>query len=179
MDIGWDMLCVKISLILSEISHLRRRFRRHVFEDFSMSIRIWDMWGPDYSYFIWMMTQIIQLCFVCIYISIYPSRRGVFGGRMTRQWKSLFRWYNATILSKHTLESYFCLHMVCNGWEAHKMMCAERIQTFRPICLYFDSNRLRGLRRVPSESARRLIIESSFEHQSRSPTYLNMTCVQG
>ena len=116
--------------------------------------------------------------FVSTYLST-PHGEGVFGGLMTRQWKSLFRWYNATILSKHTLESYFCLHMVCNGWEAHKMMCAERIQTFRPICLYFDSNRLRGLRRVPSESARRLIIESSFEHQSRSPTYLNMTCVQG
>ena len=67
------------------------------------------------------------------------------------------------ILSQHTLESYFGLHRVCNDYEAHKMMRAVRIQTFRPIFLYLDSNRLRGLRRVPSESARRLIIEFSFE----------------
>ena len=59
------------------------------------------------------------------------------------------------------------------------MMYAVRIQTFRPIFLYFDSNRLRGLCRVPSESARRPIIESSFEQQYRSSTHLNMTCVQG
>ena len=178
LDIVWDVLCVEISLLLSEISRLRRSISKTHFRGFldiyqnlrhvkPRLIILHMVDGTDHS-------TLFRL-----YLHIYlPLSERHFWWRMTRQRKSLFRWYNAMILSKHTLESYFGLHRVCNDYKAHKMMCEVQIQTFRPIFLYFDSNRLRGLHRVPSESTRRLIIESSFEQQSRSPTYLNMTCVQ-
>ena len=90
-----------------------------------------------------------------------PLSESHFGETMTRQWESIFRWYDAFILSKQTLKRFFDINTMYRDGEIHTLVYRLWIQTFRPSFDKTDSNRLRGFRRVPSERKRRHIIESS------------------
>ena len=90
-----------------------------------------------------------------------PLSESHFGKTMTRQWESIFRWYDAFILSKQTLKRFFDINTMYRDGEIHTLVYRLWIQTFRPSFDKTDSNRLCWFRRVPSERKRRHIIESS------------------
>ena len=164
---------------LSETSQLRRSISKKRFRGFlgiyqnfrhvMRSVIVLDMYdGMEHS-------NLFGLC-----RRIHPPlSESHFGETMTRQWESLFRWYDPFILSKKTLNGFLNINTMYRDGEMHKLIFRLWIQTFRPNFNEIDSNRLRGFRRDPSERTRRHTIVSSKEQRLQCHIYLIMLCIQG
>ena len=146
---------------LSETSQLRRWISKKRFRGFPGSYQnfrhVMRSVIVRHMYYEVENSNLFGLC-LRIHPLLSESR---FWWAMTRQWESLFRWYDPFILSKQTLNGFLNINMMYKDGEMHKLIFRLWIQTFRPNFNEIDSNRLRGFRRVPSERTRRHTIVSS------------------